>query len=293
METKKVRKLVIPVAGIGTRMLPATKALPKEMLPVLHKPVLQYIVESAVASGITDIIFVTGPSKKAIEDHFDRIESLEEMCLKGGKEWAHKAIKDVAEIANFIYIRQKGPYGTGTPVLNAKNLIGDEPFAVVFGDDIMDCPEERPHLKQLIDVYEKYGAPVITAAKTDDEGTKKYGIIEGLDLGNDIHEVQRLIEKPGPENTTSRVASVSGFILTPDIFEVLENMKTRDDREFYLADAIDILSQKRKVYAKVLEGYQKDTGNRLDWLKTNIHFALKDSEIGPKLKEFLKEKLKD
>ncbi|MEI6288628.1 MAG: UTP--glucose-1-phosphate uridylyltransferase [bacterium] len=291
MSNQKVRKLVIPVAGIGTRMLPATKAQPKEMMTVLDKPVIQYIVESAVASGITDIIFVTGPTKKAIEDHFDRLEDLEATCLKGGKESAYKAIKDVAELANFIYIRQKGPYGTGTPVLNAKDLIGDEPFAVVFGDDIMDCPDGRPHLKQLMDVYEQYDGPVLTSVMTDDEGTKKYGIIEGTDLSNGIYEVSRLLEKPGPDGTKSRISSVSGFILTPDIFEILETMKKQDNREFYLADAIDLLSQKRKVYAKILEGHQLDTGNKFDWLKANIHFGLKDKEIGDKVKEFLKGRL--
>ncbi len=291
MEFKKVRKLVIPVAGIGTRMLPATKAIPKEMLPVLDKPVLQYIVESAVESGITDIIFVTGPTKKALEDHFDRLEGLEEVCLKAGKQWAYDAIKNVAELANFIFIRQRGPYGTGTPVLNAKDLIGDEPFVVVFGDDIMDCPEGRPHIKQLIDVYEKYGGPVLTGVVTDDEGTRKYGIVEGPDLGDGVYQVDKLTEKPGPEATTSRIGSVSGHLLTPDIFEILENMKKQDGREFYLTDAMGILCQRRKFYAKILEGTQNDTGNKLDWLKANIHFGLKDKELGDKLREYMKGRL--
>lgn len=292
MEIKKIRKLVIPVAGIGTRMLPATKAQPKEMLPVLDKPVIQYIVENAVKAGIRDIIFVTGPTKKALEDHFDYMELLEQACLRGGKDSAYKAIRDVADLANFIYIRQKGPYGTGTPILNAKNIIGDEPFVVTWGDDIMDCPDENPHLKQLIDVYEKYGDPVLTAVETDDEGTKKYGIIEGTSLGNGMYEVNGLNEKPGPENTLSRIASVGGFLLTPDIFEVLETMEKRNEREFYLADAIDILAKKRKMYARILDGEQNDTGNKLAWLKTNINFALKDEEIGPKLLEYLKNRIK-
>jgi len=292
MEFKKVRKLVIPVAGIGTRMLPVTKAIPKEMLPVLDKPVIQYIVENAVEAGITDIIFVTGPTKKALEDHFDRLEDLEATCLKGGKEWAYNAIKNVAELANFIYIRQKGPYGTGTPVLNAKDIIGDEPFIVAFGDEIINCPPGKPHLKQLIDVYNKYGDPVITAIPTDDEGTKKYGIIDGPEVETGIYKVNSLVEKPGIEAAKTRVASIGGFLLTPDIFEVLENMKKREDREFYLADAIDILAQKRNLYAKIVECEHLDTGNKLSWLKANVVFGLRDKEISKELREFMEEQLK-
>ncbi len=292
MENKKVRKLIIPVAGIGTRMLPATKAQPKEMMPILDKPVIQYIVEDAVKAGITDIIFVTGPTKKSLEDHFDRLETLEELCLKSGKQEAYKSIKEVAELANFIYIRQKGPYGTGTPVLNAKELIGEEPFAVVYGDEIFDCPEGKPHLKQLIEAYEKYNEPVITAVMTDDQGTSKYGIIEGLQSEEGIMEVKRLKEKPGPDGTESRIACVGGFILKPDIFQVLETMKAQDGREFYLTDAIDLLLQKRPVFAKLLDGIQNDTGTKLGWLKTNINYGLKDKDIGEDLRQFIKDKIK-
>ncbi|MFA6422425.1 MAG: UTP--glucose-1-phosphate uridylyltransferase [Candidatus Buchananbacteria bacterium] len=291
MEIKKIKKLVIPVAGIGTRMLPVTKAQPKEMMPVLDKPVIQYIVEDAVKAGITDIIFVTGPTKKAIEDHFDRIETLEDICIKGGKDWACKAIKDVAELANFIYIRQRGPYGNGTPVLNAKDLIGDEPFAVVWGDEIFDCPDGKPHLRQLMDVFEKYGESVVTAVPIDDEGTKKYGVIEGNDLGDGIMEVNRLIEKPGPEGTKSRIAAIGGYILTPDIFDILQNLKIEPGKELCLPDAIDILSQRKKVYAKHLDGTPNDTGSKLGWLKTNIKFGLRDPEIGDQLRKYLNELL--
>ena len=167
----KIRKVVIPVAGLGTRFLPVTKAQPKEMLPIVDKPIIQYIVEEAVRAGITDVILVTGSGKQAIENHFDRNESLENFCLQTGKKQSCKLIREVAELATFIYIRQKGPYGNGTPVLNAKEVIGDEPFAVVWGDDIWLA--KKPHIKQLVEVYEKYGDPVITAQLTDDEGTKK------------------------------------------------------------------------------------------------------------------------
>ncbi len=180
-----IKKVVIPVAGLGTRMLPATKAQPKEMLPIVDKPIIQYIVEEAVRAGITDVILVTGAAKRPIEDHFDRNEYLESYLLKAGKKEACEQIKNVAGLANFVYIRQKGPYGNGTPVMNVKDIIGDEPFAVLWGDDIWYNPK-KSHLTQLIEVFEKYGDPVITARMTDAEGTKKYGIIEGVKVEGDV-----------------------------------------------------------------------------------------------------------
>lgn len=290
MKHNKVRKVVIPVAGFGTRLLPATKAQPKEMMPVLDKPTIQYIVEEAVRAGITDVILVTGQNKRAIEDHFDRNEFLENYLLDAGKKEAHETIKRIASMANFIYIRQKGPYGTGTPILNAKALIGDEPFAVVHGDDIFACPG-KSHLTQLIETYEKYGDPVLTAYKTDSEGTKKYGIIEGVKVESNVFQVSTLVEKPGPENTTSRLASIGGYILTPDIFDELEKMPHKRGREFYLVDAIARLLKRRPVYAKLIEGTYYDTGSKLSWLKTNLDFGLNDPEIGPELKKYLKKRL--
>ena len=201
---KKIRKVVIPVAGLGTRFLPATKAQPKEMLPVVDKPIIQYIVEDAVKAGMTDIILVTGATKRAIEDHFDRGELLENHLKKAGKHAAAKAMKQVAAMANFIYIRQKGPYGNGTPILNAKDVIGDEPFAVVWGDDIW-LTNNKPHIKQLVNVYEKYGDPVITAQATDSEGTNKYGIIEGTKIEPDIYQVKSIVEKPGSKKAKSKI----------------------------------------------------------------------------------------
>jgi UTP--glucose-1-phosphate uridylyltransferase len=285
---------VIPVAGIGTRFLPATKAQPKEMMPILDKPTIQYIVEGAVKAGITDIILVTGATKRAIEDHFDRNIHLEEYCLARGKNEACEAVRVVSEMANFIYIRQKGPYGTGTPVLNAKDLIGDEPFAVVYGDDIWQCPG-KSHLTQLIETYQKYGDPVITAYQTDDAGTKKYGILEGLEVEAGVYQVSKLLEKPGPDKTASRLASISGYILTPDIFEELEKMladvdltKPNNGSEFCLTDALSALMLKRPIYAKLIEGKYHDVGSKFTWLKANIEFGLEDKEIGKDLKEFLK-----
>ena len=284
---QRIRKVVIPVAGLGTRFLPATKAQPKEMLPIVDKPIIQYIVEEAVRAGITDIILVTGTTKRAIEDHFDRNETLEEALKKSGKASYYKQIKEVAEMANFIYIRQKGPYGNGTPVLNAKEVIGNEPFAVVWGDDIWHCPK-KAHLKQLMEVFEKYGDPVITAIKTDSEGTKKYGIIEGIKVESDIYQVKSIVEKPGPKKARSKIASLGGFIFTPDIFEILEKTKLGKDNELWLVDAVAGLMQKRPVYAKIVRGDFYDPGSKLGWLKANVEFGLKDKEVGSEFKKFLR-----
>lgn len=286
---QKIRKVVIPVAGHGTRFLPVTKAQPKEMLPVVDKPIIQYIVEDAVRAGITDVILVTGATKRAIEDHFDRNELLEKKLLKNGKTKKHKEIKELAELANFIYIRQKGPYGNGSPVMDAQDLIGDEPFAVVWGDDIWDCPK-KPHIKQLIDVYEKYGDPVITVGLTDAEGTTKHGIIEGTKVEPTVYQVNSIVEKPGPKKTKSRIASYGGYILTPDIFKELKKLKPGKDGEIWLVDAIMALSKKRPVYAKLIEGTYYDTGSKLTWLKTNVEYGLKDPEIKQAFKKFLKTK---
>ncbi len=282
----KIRKVVIPVAGLGTRFLPATKAQPKEMMPIVDKPIIQYIVEEAVRAGITDIILVTGATKRAIEDHFDRNETLENLLKKSGKINYYKQIKEVAEMANFIYIRQKGPYGNGTPVLNAKKIIGDEPFAVVWGDDIWVCPH-KPQLKQLIEVYEKYGDPVLTAMTTDNEGTKKYGIIDGIQVEKGVFQVKSITEKPGPK-IKSRIASLGGFIFTPDIFAALEKTKLGKGNELWLVDAVGHLMKKRPIYAKVIEGKYYDPGSKLGWLKANVEFGLQDKEIKGEFRRFLK-----
>ena len=283
----KIRKLVIPVAGLGTRFLPATKALPKEMLPVLDKPIIQYIVEEAVNAGITDIILVTGATKRAIEDHFDRNEALENYCLQAKKTHAYEKIKEVSELANLIYIRQKGPYGNGTPVLNARAIIGNEPFAVVWGDDIWKCPK-KPQVRQLIETFEKYGDPVITAVKTDDEGTKKYGIIEGVEVEPAVYQVKTLVEKPGPQKTKSRLGSMGGYVFTPDIFDALKATKLGKNNELWLVDAIANLLKKRPIYAKLLEGEVYDLGSKFGWLKANVEFGLKDKDVKDEFKSFLK-----
>ncbi len=283
----KIRKLVIPVAGLGTRFLPATKAQPKEMLPVVDKPIIQYVVEDAVKSGITDIILVTGPSKRAVEDHFSPNYELVNMLKKQGKEEVAEEVKKIADMANFVFIRQKGPYGNGTPVLCAKNIIGDEPFAVMWGDEFFYTPK-KPQLQQLIEVYEKYGDPVLTTCKVSAEDTKKYGIIDALEVEKNIFQVKKIVEKPGPDNAPSRLASLGGFIFTPDIFEALEKTKIGKGGELWLADANEKVLKKRPIYACLIEGTYYDTGSKLGYLKANVDFALRDKNLSKDFRDYLK-----
>jgi UTP--glucose-1-phosphate uridylyltransferase len=279
----KIRKLIIPVAGFGTRFLPLTKALPKEMMPILDKPVVQYIVEEAVNSGIEDIILVTGHNKRAVEDHFDYHPELENWLIKNKKHEQLEQIRKIARLANFIYIRQKGPYGNGTPILNARHLIGDEPFAVAWGDDLF--VSRVPRLRQMIEVYNKYHDPVLSAVEVSAEETKKYGMIEGVEVEKSIIQIQRLKEKPGPEKTRSRLASVGSYILTPDIFKELEKTPLRGN-ELYLPDAIDRLLKHRVIYAKVIDGEYYDIGSKFGWLQANLTLAFQDAKLKMQLKRY-------
>lgn len=284
---QKIRKLVIPVAGLGTRFLPATKAQPKEMLPVVDKPIIQYVVEDAVKSGITDIILVTGPSKRAVEDHFSPNYELVNLLKKQGKSEVADEVKKIADLANFIFIRQKGPYGNGTPILCAKDIVGDEPFAVMWGDEFHYAPK-KPQLKQLIEVFEKYGDPVLTGYKVGDEGTTKYGIIDGIEVEKGVVQVKNVVEKPGPEKAPSRLASLGAFVLTPDIFEALEKTKLGKGGELWLVDAIFKLLKKRPIYAKVVDSVYYDTGSKLGYLMANVDFALRDKKLGAEFRKYLK-----
>lgn len=284
----KVTKVIIPVAGYGTRFLPATKAMPKEMLPIIDKPVIQYIVEEAVASGIKDVILVTSHTKRPVEDHFDDNFELESWLKQGGKKRALAEIKRISKLANFIYVRQKGPYGNATPVLNAQDVIGDEPFAVVWGDDVF-AYEDRPRLRQMLDVFERYGDPVIAALKTDDEGTKKYGIIDpGAKVAKGVYEVKDVVEKPGPKNAPSKLAGIGGYVLTPDIFNEIRKLRPKRGEEYVTLDAIRGLMKKRPVYACEIEGQYLDTGTKLGWLKANVTFALKREDLAKDVKHMLK-----
>jgi UTP--glucose-1-phosphate uridylyltransferase len=284
---RKISKIVIPVAGFGTRLLPATKAQPKEMLPIVDKPAIQYIVEEAVASGIKTIVLITAQNKSSVEDHFDKNFGLEEYLEKTGKLQLLSRLRQITEMADFVYIRQKGPYGNGTPILNARAVIGDEPFAVIWGDDLVES--KKPRLQQLIEVYQRYQSPVLTAYPVDDEGTKKYGIIEGEEIEPGIFKVKNIIEKPGPEKTFSRVAAIGGYILTPDIFEVLKQTSLGKDNELWLVDAIFNLARKRPIYACLIKGRHHDIGSKMGWLKANIEYGLKNEEIALELRSYLKE----
>lgn len=283
----KVRKVVIPVAGFGTRFLPATKAMPKEMLPIIDKPVIQYIVEEAVASGIEEVILVTSHTKRPVEDHFDDAPILEHWLKIQGKKKALEDIKNISKLANFVYVRQKGPYGNATPVLNAASVIGDEPFAVLFGDDVFDG--KKPRLRQMLDVFEKYGDPVIAAIKTDDAGTEKYGIIDpGAKVAPRIYEVKGVVEKPGPKKAPSRLAGVGGYVLTPDIFDAIRKLKPGAGGEYVTLDAIHALMKHRAAYACEIEGDYHDTGTKIGWLKANLAFALKREDMSQETRRMIK-----
>jgi UTP--glucose-1-phosphate uridylyltransferase len=283
----QVKKLIIPVAGYGTRFLPATKAQPKEMLPIVDKPIVQYVVEDAVKAGIETIILVTGSGKRAVEDHFGYNYELQDFLKKAGKEDLRQEIKKIADMANFIYIRQKGPYGNGTPVLCAKHLIGDEPFAVMWGDEFFYTPR-KPQLQQLIDVYEKYHDPVITTYGISLKDTDRYGVIDGIEVEKDVFQVNKVVEKPGPKNAPSTLASLGGFVLTPDIFEALETTKLGKGGELWLTDAISKLMKKRTVYAKKIDGTYYDTGSKLGYLRANVEWALRRPDLKKEFKAYLK-----
>ncbi|KUP05419.1 UTP--glucose-1-phosphate uridylyltransferase [Bacillus coahuilensis m2-6] len=276
---KKVKKAVIPAAGLGTRFLPATKAQPKEMLPILDKPTIQYIVEEAVASGIEDIIIVTGRGKRAIEDHFDKSFELEETLSSKGKWDELQLVQSISNLANIYYIRQKEPLGLGHAVLCAKTFIGEEPFAVLLGDDIMHS--EEPYLKTLIEQYDAIQAPVIGVETVSEEDVSKYGIVEykeGVER-EPLLEVSRLIEKPLPTETNSRFGIMGRYILTSDIFTILETLPTGAKGEYQLTDAIDRLVGQRPVYAHHFKGKRYDIGHKFGFLQAQLEFALRDPAL--------------
>lgn len=288
MNHQKIRKVVIPVAGYGTRFLPVTKAMPKEMMPIIDKPVIQYVVEEAVDSGITDIILVTGAAKRAVEDHFDYNYQLQAWLKKQKKDELRERIKKIADMANFTYIRQKGPYGNGTPVLNAEHVIGDEPFAVVWGDEFFTgC--KTPRLKQLIDVYDKYQDIVLTGMKVGAEGQRRFGIVNPVaEVDKNVWEVSGIVEKPGPQKAKSKIAAMGGYILPPEIFEALRTTRRGKGGEIWLVDAIAKVAKNRAMYIKIVDGTYRDTGTKEEWLKTNIALALEDKALKKEMKKYIK-----
>ena len=284
---QKITKCIIPVAGMGTRFLPATKAMPKEMLPIVDKPIIQYIVEEAVASGIKDIIMVTGWHKRSIEDHFDYPFELEKRLLEAGKTKQAEEVRNIANLANFIYIRQKGPYGNGTPIMNARHVIGDEPFAVMWGDEFIYS--DPPRLKQVIDVFEKYGKPTISAVRVPEDKTGKYGIADITPVEGNVFKINKIVEKPKPGEAPSNLATHGAYILPPEIFDILEKTPLGQGNELWLPDAISTLAAKEDIYAvEIQNGKYYDTGNKLEYLKTVVEFALKHPEVNGEFKEYLK-----
>lgn len=291
----KIRKAVVPAAGFGTRFLPQTKAMPKEMLPIVDKPVIQYIIEELVDAGITDIIIVTGYHKRTIEDHFDAAnKDLIENLVKGGekKRPLLEQVENISKMANFIYVRQKGPYGNGTPLINVQHLIGNEPFIYTWSDDFIVARPSR--FRQMIDIYEKYNCSILGAIRANrDEDYDRYGYAGGKDLGDGVLEVKTLIEKPGKKKSPSDLATVSGFIFTPDIFdylnEILENLT--EGEEFYYNDALNLmLKDKKKIIAAEIKGGKYyDTGNKLEYMKTVVELSLQHPDINGEFKKFLKD----
>ena len=279
----KITKAVVPVAGFGTRFLPVTKAMPKEMLPIIDKPAVQYIVEELVASGITDIIFVTGQTKRAIEDHFDFQPELESWLEKNGKLEKLKEIREIANLANFIYIRQKGNYGNGRPALNAKHLIGDEPFVYAFSDDLVLSRE--PFTASMIKLFEKKPGIYIGVQEMPPEDVKKYGIVEPESESGT--KIKSIVEKPEPQNAPSRLAVFGRYILTPDIFSALESIPAGKDGELWIADGIDYLLRNgaNAYYAKIEKGQWYTTGDPISYLKAIRAYALFRDDLKDEIKD--------
>ncbi|MGR9048628.1 UTP--glucose-1-phosphate uridylyltransferase GalU [Halobacillus faecis] len=281
---KKVKKAIIPAAGLGTRFLPATKAMPKEMLPIVDKPTIQYIVEEAIASGIEDIIIVTGKGKRAIEDHFDNNFELEDNLLKKEKFELLDKVKETSNV-DIHYIRQKEPKGLGHAVWSARNFIGNDPFAVLLGDDIVEG--EIPCLKQLINQYEETGSSVIGVQQVGDDQTHRYGIVDPSASEGRRYQVSNFVEKPKQGTAPSNLAIMGRYVLNPEIFGFLDQQKTGAGGEIQLTDAIQELNELQKVFAYDFEGKRYDVGEKFGFIKTTIEFALKNEEIGADVEELL------
>jgi UTP--glucose-1-phosphate uridylyltransferase len=286
-----IRKAVIPVAGLGTRFLPATKAQPKEMLPIVDKPVIQYIVEEAVAAGIKQIIFVTGRHKRAIEDHFDRNLELERALEEKGKVELLKMVREISDLVDIVYVRQKEPLGLGHAVLTAEPAVGNEPFAVLLGDDIM--VSSPPAIKQLIDVFDKYRCSVLGIQEVPQEDVSKYGIVGGKEIEEGVYKVDTLIEKPTTEEAPSNLAITGRYILTPGIFDALRDIPPGKGGEIQLTDGIQKLGLREAIYAKIIEGKRYDTGTKVGFLEATVDFALSREDLREPFLRFLKKKLEE
>ncbi|OAS85128.1 UTP--glucose-1-phosphate uridylyltransferase GalU [Metabacillus litoralis] len=281
----KVRKAIIPAAGLGTRFLPATKAMPKEMLPIVDKPTIQYIIEEAVESGIEDIIIVTGKGKRAIEDHFDHSFELEHTLMEKGKIELLNEVQKASKLVDIHYIRQKEPRGLGHAIWCARKFIGNEPFAVLLGDDIVRA--EKPCLKQMIEQYERYNASIIGVQHVKDEEVSRYGIVDGFEIGERFYNVSNLVEKPKQEEAPSNLAIMGRYILSPKIFNLLAEQKPGAGGEIQLTDAIAALNELEAIYAYNFEGKRYDVGEKMGFIQTTIELALQREELKYELLEFL------
>jgi UTP--glucose-1-phosphate uridylyltransferase len=283
----KIRKAIIPAAGLGTRFLPATKAMPKEMLPIVDKPTIQYIVEEAVESGIEDIIIVTGKGKRAIEDHFDHSFELEQNLIEKGKLDLLNEVQKSSKMVDIHYIRQKEARGLGHAVWCARKFIGNEPFAVLLGDDIVKA--EKPCLKQMIEQYERYKSSIIGVQRVSEDEVSRYGIVDGKVIHDRLYNVNSLVEKPKKEDAPSNIAIMGRYILSPKIFEILKDQKPGANDEIQLTDAIAELNRDEAVYAYDFEGVRYDIGEKLGFIKTTLEFALQRQELRQYLLEYLGE----
>jgi len=282
----KIRKAVIPAAGLGTRFLPATKAMPKEMLPVIDKPTIQYVVEEAIASGIKEILIVTGKSKRAIEDHFDRSLELEQELEKKNNAELLAMVKCVSSMADIHYIRQKDPKGLGHAIYYAKTFVGNEPFAVLLGDDLV-YNEEKPCLKQMLESYAQYGATILGVQQVKREDVSKYGIVDGVKVADRVYAVKGLVEKPSAEEAPSNVAILGRYIINPGIFDILEHTNPGKGGEIQLTDALKVLAVKEDMYAYSFEGRRYDLGSKQGFLEATVETALRRDDLRGEFLDYL------
>lgn len=283
---KSIKKAIFPVAGFGTRFLPATKAQPKEMLPVVDKPAIQYLVEDAASAGIEEIVFVTGRGKRSIEDHFDYSFELEYNLVEKNKTDLLKKVRQISELANFSYVRQPQPLGDGHAIACAAHLASNEPVLVMFGDALYDAPVSTA--KQVISAYEKYKKPIIGLAEVPNEEVNKFGVIKGIDLKDGDFEIEKIVEKPKVKDAPSNLVAVGIYVITPEILSILSEMNTGKSGEIRLADAFDLyLNQGDKIYGRKLEGEWLDTGSKFGFIKATIQLGLKNEEVGEELKEYI------
>ncbi|MSR91213.1 UTP--glucose-1-phosphate uridylyltransferase GalU [Inconstantimicrobium porci] len=283
----KVRKAIIPAAGLGTRFLPATKAQPKEMLPIVDKPTIQYIIEEAIQSGIEEILIITGRNKKCIEDHFDKSVELEMELEKSGKEEMLKMVRDISDLVDIHYIRQKEPKGLGHAIHCAKTFVGNEPFAVLLGDDVV-YSDGKPCLKQLLDCFDEYKTSVLGVQQVAHENVSKYGIVDGLHIEDRVYKVKNLVEKPSVEEAPSNIAILGRYIITPTIFEILEDTAPGKGGEIQLTDALETLISQEAMYAYNFEGKRYDVGDKLGFLQATVEYALRRPELRDQFVDYLK-----